>query len=185
MENHKHILITFDGLSGSGKTRLAKAVADTIGAYYISTPTNPLKDIRSEITSIQSQESRFLYYLANIAQISSELPDMLQHKSVVIDKYVYTTLAYAYSRNNSISLPEFLTVKRPDLGFLVTCDEKTRINRILSREGSLDFRSPEMTQREKVILEKLQTFGLIEIDNSDNPNSALETISELINKTSR
>jgi len=185
MENHKHILITFDGLSGSGKTSLAKTVADNINAYYISTPTKPLKDIKSEIISIQSQESRFLYYLANIAQISSELPDILQYKNVVIDKYIYTTLAYAYSRNNSISLPEFLSIKKPDLSFLVTCDEETRINRILSREGSLGFRSSEMTQRETLILEKLQIFGLIEIDNSTDFNSTLKTIYGLIDKTLR
>ena len=95
MENTYGKFVIIEGLTGSGKSTTARALAERLGADYI----DPIDDIfavpRRAIESDADQlAARHALFLAAILYSSSRIKRMrASGKSVVVDSWVYRTQA--------------------------------------------------------------------------------------------
>ena len=181
---NKPIFIVLEGLNGSGKTTLATILAERLGAIYTTTPAALFKSARSLIDSDADAVARFLFYLAGTYQSSVEISGMLDAgKSVVCDRYYYTTICSGQAMGLNVELPSFLDFLQPDFAFLVTCDQKVRLGRMPARGISIN----DARERDDIIEERTMSafheFGLVEVDNSaDGAEFACERMAKLIGR---
>jgi len=111
------MFIVFEGLDGSGKTTCARKVADLLGAHFMTTPSESLRDCRERVLASfnGSQEAAHSFYLATVLAASREVERMLAAGvSVVLDRYLLSTQVYAEFRGSTLHLaPENQALLRP------------------------------------------------------------------------
>jgi thymidylate kinase len=128
-----HPFISIEGLSGSGKTTIAKSVARLIGAKYYRTPSLIFASIRRLVDAKASPLARHLYYYAAIAQASDDIALILKTKPVVCDKYFSTVVAYSRAFGVKVNVPPIYNIRLPDYTFLLIVPERLRHQRIARR----------------------------------------------------
>lgn len=108
MNRHRTgMLIVFEGLDGAGKTTCAKAVAEAIGAHYMTTPAPALRAIQATILDSlgDCQEARQLFYLSTVFAAAKRVREALaEGRSVVMDRYFLSTQIYAQVRGSHCDL---------------------------------------------------------------------------------
>lgn len=173
-----NLFITIEGLSGSGKTTIALLLAKKINGYYIKPPGYPFDIIRDEVDRTVDDISRTLFYLAGITHTSSIIKKEISKRSVVADKYIYTTLAFPRSNNILVEIPPYMDILMPDFSFYLETEDSIRLERITQREKGLSFRKPDMIdrEREKRIREEFKKFNLIIITNNGKIKDTLSQI---------
>lgn len=100
----KPVFVVFEGLDGSGKTGISRQVASAIGAEWASTPAKELSECRKIADNLFKNCGRAaqLFYAATVVHASAYAAERLrENKSVVIDRYAMSTLAYDKSVRNS------------------------------------------------------------------------------------
>ena len=131
--------IVLEGLDGVGKSTLARRLANECGYQLMTTPGAQLLPIRSDIISGlgNSQTARALFYAATVqAEGEKARAFNKQGKTVVMDRYRASTIAYAHERGVTLDLNAVLSqAVKPHLSILLTLDETERQNR-LSRRGT-------------------------------------------------
>lgn len=176
-------LIVIEGISGVGKTSIAKALSKEISAIYIKTPIEPLDTIRSEVDSVFSNESKALYYLSSIVELSSRIDEMLKHSSVVIDKYIYSSMVYPKINGIDFEIPSWLNIRKPDFAFLITLNENIRIERLIQRGSDLNINKHIDKEKVQKIMDIYSNLGLIEISNNENIEDTISNILEKIKQS--
>lgn len=101
-----HSLYVFEGVDGTGKTSLAKSFAKKInGEYYKGIPKifRPLKNF---VDRKLPPQIRYKFYLLGNKIMYRELKSLLKDKNVVVDQYVYCTVAFhTVSLNKKLKNP--------------------------------------------------------------------------------
>jgi len=129
--------IVLEGLDGVGKSTLARRLANECGYQLMTTPGTQLLSIRSDIIKGlgNSQTARALFYAATV-QAEGEKARTLnkQGKTVVMDRYRASTIAYAHERGVTLDLNTVLSqAVKPHLSILLTLDEAERQYRLKQR----------------------------------------------------
>lgn len=171
--------IVLEGLSGAGKTTIAKAVAEAINAHFYKTPPSLFCLMREEIDRSADGISRFLFYLAGVFYASQEIVEILKYQPVVCDRYILTTLCYHRAINVIVDIPKsfFQTIVQPSHTFLVVCDNHKRITRLEGRGLTQNDMAERRTGVEERFLNEYRAHCPTEIDNSaDDPRVAVEKI---------
>lgn len=132
--NNPNRFIVVEGISGSGKTKISKMLAQQLHARYYATPSGLFRRVRQEADSTLSLEARFLFYLASITHASSEISQILEEQTVVCDKYVWSTVCYHRVYGLDVELPTIVPYIHPKHVFLLRCNEETRLQRLQRRE---------------------------------------------------
>jgi len=129
--------IALEGLDGTGKSTIAAALALRLGAELLRTPPAVLAPVRPLIDGAfeSSPTARQLFYAATVAEASDRARRTLAAgRSVVIDRYWFSTVAYARVREGSLDLsvvePHLL---RPDLTVFLQLEEPLRHRRVRTR----------------------------------------------------
>lgn len=134
----KHMFLVLEGLSGCGKTTVGKILAEKLGAVFYKTPASLFSPIRSVVDEKADLISRFLFYLAGVAQSSVEIRKLCEAQHVVCDRYLDTTMCYHKAMGVPVELllnsPESVFVI-PTATFLLVCKQEERIKR-LHRRGT-------------------------------------------------
>ncbi|MEA3379075.1 MAG: deoxynucleoside kinase [Nanoarchaeota archaeon] len=87
----KHKLYVLEGVDASGKTTLAKLLAQNIGGAYYSTPPKHYEQASWDFESATPME-RFEYYMGGNYAAKGELVKLLETGPVFIDRYVHSTV---------------------------------------------------------------------------------------------
>lgn len=174
----KRVFIAIEGLSGVGKSTIARALAERIGGLYYRTPPSMFGPIRESVETNACPLSQHLYFCAGMVQASLEIDAALKERAVVCDKY-FATLR-AYSRGLGFAGLERLSegATKADYTFLIQVSEETRRRRIAAR-GPITARHQEFLRIETSleIDRHYRHLGLVAIDNSaDDINLALAAV---------
>jgi len=155
---NKPLLIVLEGVDGTGKTTLAKRLAASLEGLYLYNPQPPFTNIRKEIEATENFTTRFFYYLAaNIAAQALIEKTLAEGKSVVVDRYIYSTFLmhqHLGVDTSFINMSE-LPIRWPDLGIVLTTEQEIRGQRLAkSREGTTSY--DENIESRKAMLDKVQ-----------------------------
>lgn len=133
--------IVFEGLDGSGKSTCARAVAERLGAVFLTTPSPTLRELRGKIIDDlgDCQEAHELFYLATVFAASNEVTRHLaEGRSVVLDRYFLSTVAYAAFRGSTLDVDDLAAALRPaDLTVYLHADLAVRRARVQRRGGTV------------------------------------------------
>ncbi|MEZ8097118.1 dTMP kinase [Photobacterium swingsii] len=178
--------IAFEGLDACGKTTLSSLFAKEKKAIVHSAVVVEAQELRNIIDSYQSKESALLFFLLNNFLKSHEISGELESGDVILDRYVFSTLAY-----QTIMLEED-TVKKifdalniakkillPDVIVFVKADAETINSRIAARNGTVQWYGDAVTQNncvETAYKKIFQWFDIpiVEIDTSKKCNMSVE-----------
>lgn len=129
-------LVVIEGVDAVGKTTIARMLEDALGYTYLYTPQAPFTVIRSLVEEMEDINTRFFYYLTSVIGVQPQLKSMLSlGKKVVIDRYVYSTMAMHTvlgAKVQSVNVRE-LPIIWPNVGILLTTQTDVRIKRMESR----------------------------------------------------
>jgi len=127
--------ILFEGIDGSGKTTLAKKLAERVMGVYYDSPPECIRDIRKK-GIITSDEIRLQYYLLGNIIASEEIKSILQTNHVICDRYIYSTMAdHSVRLGRDIEIPQNLVFQ--DHVVYTKSDLKTIEERLLRRDGRI------------------------------------------------
>lgn len=137
MSERPPVFVVFEGLDGAGKTTVARRVAATMNAAYLTTPSAAVRVFRDDLIRDfgGSQEAAHLFYLATVFAASREVDALIvQGRSVVLDRYLLSTQAYAEFRGSALRLEEVERHLRPaDLTVFLDAPLGIRMHRIVGR----------------------------------------------------
>ncbi|MEP7162199.1 MAG: hypothetical protein ABI747_00330 [Candidatus Moraniibacteriota bacterium] len=162
-------ILVVEGVDGVGKTALAKALATALGFRYLYTPQPPLASIRKELESLRDPNTRFFYYLTSVVAIQKWIMERLEsNQGVVIDRYIYSTLAMHQLLGVDISCVNVdkLPIVFPTVSILLTASAKTREERLVARSGLQTYdrhieQSTALLDRAQVAFRKVCPWSII------------------------
>lgn len=117
-------LYVFEGIDGTGKTNLSKNIAKEVGAVYCRA-TPPLHRILKPLVNEKCPPLiRFWYYRLGNWYTYFKLQKLLQHTDVILDQYVYGTIAFhSVSLNKTLPLPHLLIQPKKIIYIYASWDE--------------------------------------------------------------
>ncbi|MCX6738834.1 MAG: hypothetical protein NT098_02145 [Candidatus Parcubacteria bacterium] len=135
MDNY---IIVFEGLDGTGKSTLAIELAKKINAIYYKTPPKQFNErcIKMSRGNNFYTRERFLFFMDTFHTASNEIVQLLKNNSIVVDRWIWTTLSYHFA-NNILIKNEWgeswsdLTRKiaKPKFSFLLSLKDETLLER--------------------------------------------------------
>ena len=151
MQNKKHLFIAIEGIDGVGKTTCVKSLANKINAVIYKTPSGIFEKMRKDIECFGNNQVRFAFYLASVFHASSEINKFISKKSVVCDRYIYSTIAY--HKGLKVKLPHInfkqLPIIFPDFCFYLYADEDICKERMANRRQGINSASDIALENDK------------------------------------
>lgn len=133
--------VVLEGLDGSGKSTIARALAQRMGWRFLTTPGEDLRTIRDEVVRALSASpaARQAFYLATVEEASEEIRALRRSgRGVVLDRYLLSTMVYAEQRGGSLRWRELEhRLLAPDLTVFLDLPLAVRRARLAQR-GSTD-----------------------------------------------
>jgi len=179
----KYRFIVLERISGSGKSTIAKILAERMGAFLYKAPMPEVfAGIRESVDREACIEARYLFYLAVCYQASKEISELLKKADVVSDRYVLTTFCYFRALSCSLCVDEsvYFGMVKPDFVFLIICDPKEALKRARKRGITFTDDEEERLHLQERLLSKYRRYPVIEIDNSFEQEKAVEAILSLV-----
>ena len=162
-----HPFVVLEGLSGVGKSAVAKALAAELGGVYYRTPPDPLASARAGVDESCCPTARYHFYLAGVLHASEDIRALTASSPVVCDRYLATTHCWHELIGASV-LESYkpLGLLEPTLTALITCDEGERRSRLLGRGVTRNDLEEAKGKREAELLASYRRWGMAEVDNS-------------------
>jgi radical S-adenosyl methionine domain-containing protein 2 len=177
-------LVAIEGLDGSGKSTVARRLAERLAAKLVGNPPAEMIAERTAADSASPAARRDWYLRANerAAQIAEDIRRE-RRLSVVMDRSVASTLAFGAAESGQPVAHWPTTIVRPDLLVLLSVPEPERQRRIAARglvrtaeESRLD---QDVCFREQV-LRNYEALGAARVDASGAIDDVVDAIVTLL-----
>ncbi|WP_371806174.1 (d)CMP kinase [Candidatus Lokiarchaeum ossiferum] len=157
---------SFAGLHGTGKSTIAKKVADHLNYTFYSTGMAFRELAKEKDMSLED----FSLYAEDHFEIDKELDGKILKLAQTGENYVFEG-----------QLPTYMLGELKDFAILLTCDEKVRIERMMDR----DVRTFEAQRHETLVREESERQRFIDIYQIDvlDPATMHKTFDLIINTT--
>jgi|GEM_PF-2632511 len=176
------MIICLEGLSGTGKTSVAKGLSSALGYRYLSTPPVSLRkkliSIDQNLTSEEAFWSSLLWCSICTCNAIS-----FGGSKVVIDRYIYSTMVYHKKMYEKYKyIVDSIDVLEPDLLILLHADASVRERRIDSRgdyigEGNIRRKRIIASEDENMFSDIEGKNNCVKIDTSSRTvNSVIDEI---------
>lgn len=187
MSSRSNLFIVIEGIDGTGKSSVAPRVASLLASRGIeavscSTPMGIFESLRASFDVSSDSVAHYFYYLASVLHASAHIRELLADKSVVCDRYIYSTQAYHAVRGVEVLDIDGLGIKLPDAAFFLTATDDIRRTRLLARAKTQpwDIESSVPGSPFASIEAHLAELGLVEIETSEK--SVDEVAEEIVNR---
>jgi len=171
---------SIEGLDGSGKSTVAKLLAEQMGAVLYKCPPDPFRQFRKTVDEqVGDPVVKFFFYLAGNFQAANEIRRMLEEHPVVCDRYIDSTLAFhrAQGVQTDILVGDLGKILlMPDLRFFVACSRAVRITRMGGR-GAMSFNDKLGLRIALRYIKEYKRLNPVMIDNSTkDPQVAVDAM---------
>lgn len=148
------MLITFEGIDGSGKTTISRivatALANRLGRQRVLWTNEPNSiAIRDLIRHARSEEERLFLYLTDRARHMTTILPVLNQSVVIIDRYIDSSYAYVsddlerFVQEHGLDLFSVILMScswcLPDRTYLLDVPPEVAVSRQLERDGYVDM----------------------------------------------
>ncbi|MFX0023426.1 MAG: (d)CMP kinase [Candidatus Hermodarchaeota archaeon] len=162
------MIITISGLHGTGKSTIAKLIAEKLKLRYYSTG-QVFRDLALEMNMTLEEFTKHVEDNPNIdKKLDNKIIEIAQKGNIVIDSqlsgYILKTLA--------------------DFKILLICSLETRVKRMADRDNdSYEEKVKETLLREKSELERFKRLYAIDLDDQEELNQLYDLIIDTENLT--
>lgn len=129
--------IVLEGLDATGKTTVAKALADRLDGQALDTPGEAIRSVRPTVHEGLGEDpnSGVVFYLATVLGQGTRARRMTARGvPVVMDRYWLSSVGYGAARGATVDVTSLAEcVAPPDLTVLLTMDEADRQRRLAAR----------------------------------------------------
>ena len=171
------MIIVFEGHDGVGKATINNMLAGYLSqmeftVYQIRNSLSNFGDICLQSTKLSVEEAlKYQIRCSLMATLHASIILENEHKNydyILMHRYYYSTYVYAHAMDILIPDISYLFPK-PDFAFWVTCSEKQRKERILSRKTLSSFHDIRSLDKNlvKKANEAYEGFNLIQVNNFD------------------
>lgn len=183
MINRKPRVIVVEGFDGTGKSTVAKWLAETYGYQYQKSPGGGFAKAREFFDSYDSNiYDRMAFYMADCMRLSMLIKRNSKTR-FVIDRYYYSTIAYHEARQKGITKylkPFYRIFQKPDLVIHMISDYESIKKRIVIRnENALNdelFMEEQLYNKINENYKKLIDVPILVINNNENIESVFNKI---------
>ena len=132
----RHPFVVIEGVDGTGKSTVAELLANALRGIYFRTPSGPYATLRRFVDKGFDPAIRFRFYLEAVAHASSEIRALIDHRPVVCDRYLRSTLVYHRALGACVDLEPELedALIMPDFEFVLTASSGVRNERLARRD---------------------------------------------------
>ena len=155
------MIISISGLHGTGKSTIAKKIAEALSYEYYSTG-NAFREKAKELNMTLEEFTR---YVENHPEIDNELDEKIvkiaKKGDIVVDS----------------QLSGFLLKSIADLRIILTCPLETRVKRMAERDGAqYDEKMEETIMREKSEADRFKDLYKIDLNDANQIKEAYDVI---------
>jgi len=190
----KAALIVIEGLDGSGKTTQAKllvrALRKTRNAVFTAEPSKGEigRFIRKRILygekRVPTAVEALLFAADRIDHVRNEVAPMLaEGKTVVCDRYLYSSLAYQGSAGLSIDWIQTINqhAQRPDLALFIDVNPETMLKRLTRRKSVMENLETQKKVRE-IYLHFVTNGELTKVDGEKDKAEVAQGILKIVSE---
>lgn len=159
------MFVTLEGLSGVGKSTVARLLADALDACWMPTVPIGFGRDRSYFTDTYQLNARFWYFMAAVSLAAPRIRRVLDlGHDVVAESYFARTIAFHRGMGSplDISVPSYAAV--PDATFRLTCGGAERQRRLAGRSKPRTTWDRLAEERADEIEQEYQRFPMHLID---------------------
>ncbi len=186
--------ICLEGIDGSGKTTQARQLVRILRncgyeAVYTTEPSEGIygKMIRKHILRgndrVPPVIEAVLFAADRLNHVQREIkPFLNREKTIVCDRYLYSSIAYQGAANINIHWIEEINkyALRPDLAIYIDISPKTMIARLKNRRKTIMETLSIQKQVRKQYLKLVEQKKLIKVDGSTSKKEVAETIQNIV-----